>query len=164
MKTRILLPLLLFALPVSALGQEDAVRAEERLYRAVKDGIPPAEVLALARDAVRRFPGRPYPLVILGDTLFRLRRLGSAVEAYRKALAAMGKEEREGRLGRQTRKNLALALREKESLEKGLLLERRARLAGWAVLALLAGAILFFSLPPREEGGKEEKREGRAGD
>ncbi len=143
---------LLLALAVSpAWAQENPGEVEMELYRAVKEGIPPGRVLAMARKAVERFPNRPYPLVILGDTFFRIRKLGSAERAYRKALALMGEEGRKTPLGKQAARSLALLEKEKSSLLRGLVLEKRARWAGRAVLALLLGLILFLGLPARAE-------------
>ncbi len=144
-----LLLLLLAACP--ARGQESPEKVERELYRAVKEGLPPGRVLEMAKEAVKRFPGRPYPLVILGDTFFRIRKLGSAERAYRKALALMWEKGKKSPLGRQAARSLALLEKERAALLEGLALEKKARWAGRAVLALLAGLILFLALPGRGE-------------
>ncbi|GEM_PF-5616924 len=146
---RALLFLVLAAGPARA--QESPEKAEMLLYRAVKEGLPPGRVLEMAKETVRRFPGRPYPMVILGDTLFRIRKLGSAERAYRKALALMGEKGKKSPLGEQAARSLALLEKERTALLEGLTLEKKARWAGRAVLALLAGLILFLALPGREE-------------
>ena len=142
---------LLFLAPGGLPGraQEDPRKAEEELYRAVEEGLPPPKVLEMARQAAELFPRRPYPLVILGDSFFRIRRLGSAARAYRKALALMKPAQREGPLGKEVARNLALLEKERAGLREGLRLEKRARWAGRAVLLLLSVLILFLALPGR---------------
>ncbi len=143
--------LLLFLAAGPAWSQESPEKVEMELYRAVKEGPPPGRVLEMAGEAVKRFPERPYPLVILGDTFFRIRKLGSAERAYRKALALMGEKGKKSPLGEQAARSLALLEKERAALLEGLALEKKARWAGRAVLALLAGLILFLALPGREE-------------
>ena len=153
------LPLVFTAFLRPCAPQKDPREVERELYRAVKEGSPPSEVLEMARKAVERFPGRPYPLVILGDSYFRIRRLASAGRAYERALAAMGGEEKAGLLEKKVRENLSLLKSEMSGLERGLALEKRARWAGRGVLVLLAGLILFLARPVRGRPTSEPLRD-----
>ena len=130
----------------SASPKEGPREAEQALYQALRQGLPAEEIRSLAEKAAARFPRRPYPWAVLGDALFRLRRLGSAARAYRKALSLMDEPARRGPLGKRVRENLALLEKELALLERGLALEARARWAGRAVLLLLAGLICWLWL------------------
>lgn len=126
----------------AAPGQDRAAAAydeELRLHQAIQDGTAPTLILDLAASLCARFPERPYPRAVFGDTLFRMRRLQAAADAYRAALERMARSERNSPLGLGVAANLEKVELQIAEYAAGLRQERRARLAGWLSLAALLG-------------------------
>jgi len=140
----------------TAAGQDRAAQIEQELYAATREGMAPARLLPLCRRAVELLPERPYPRLVMGDTLFELRRLRAAVGAYDRALALLAKEGGQGPLGESARRNREEAAAQLARIERGVALASRARWSGRVLLLLLLGSVLWFAF--RGPGGDQQKR------
>ncbi len=152
-----ILCVLLFALPGEREGGQntDPEAEEEALYGMVARGAGDREILDKARELVRKYPKRYYSFYIMGNCLYKERKLKKALKAYEEARARILKIRSEGRLSLEKLDRLISDLRnEIGEYERGRALARRNRIITWLVLISM-GILCVVSMALANHHGKE---------